>query len=278
MKAKGEHRGHCQACGRVQVVEIPQHIAKHGYRVAGFGYFNGTCSGSMESPLEMDRTITDAIIKDLNAQAARNEVRATALRAGTLQPEQAQELVLGKRQWVWSGPSHSRAREPKMVKWADASPRERQMQIEQDAGEAESFARHARSHAKSMAELADKVHGQPLIDRDAEELAKVNARKAKTQPIEGAYRSKAEQKRALEKLSRAYARHRETMSDWLIKPTSTEPYYQLPFDLYAWRPKHTAHILNKFPELVPTVRVVEQLAKERAEIVARPVIKYGVIA
>ena len=39
MITKGQHRGHCQVCGRIQVVLPSGNIAKHGYRVAGFHFY-----------------------------------------------------------------------------------------------------------------------------------------------------------------------------------------------------------------------------------------------
>lgn len=282
MNTKGQHRGHCQACGRIHVIEPSNRLAKHGYRVAGFGYFNGVCFGSNEFPLEQVRRVTDEIIADMRAQAQRNEVRAIALRGGTLKPERAQRLL--------NGAGHSRMTElnlqgqriPVIVDWSAASPAERRLQIETDASSAESFAKFARSHAASLTELADRVHGQPLIDRDAEELARKAARKAKSAPIEGAYRTKAAQKSDLERVSRQYSHEREVIVDRYLKaprmPNDTESdganvYYSVPHDLHAWRPKTSALVRKVYPELENIVQVIEMLHAQREAIKARPVIK-----
>src|SRR5271166_3547097 len=207
MSIKVQHRGHCQACGRVQVTDGL--LAKHGYRVAGFGYFNGVCHGAGASPLEQDRGMTDRIIADLTKQADRNEARASALRDGECIPHHAQRLHSnGNRVREYSAGKQA----PVLVPWAGASEAERAMQVQTEIGDADSFARHARSHAASMSKLAERVHGQPLIDREQEELDRVAARKAKSDPIEGAYRTKAEQKRALETLSREYSKAREVIT------------------------------------------------------------------
>ncbi len=62
MKTTHTHRGHCQACGRVQAVDTANNlIAKHGYTV-DFGYFDGVCTGSDRQPLEVDKSFTEATI------------------------------------------------------------------------------------------------------------------------------------------------------------------------------------------------------------------------
>lgn len=59
-----EHYGHCQACDRMQ--KLPDGLlAKHGYQVAGYGYFAGVCRGSAHLPYEMECAyIRDTIIPE----------------------------------------------------------------------------------------------------------------------------------------------------------------------------------------------------------------------
>ena len=65
MKTTHTHRGHCQACGRVQAVDTTNNLlAKHGYTV-DFGYFNGVCTGSDRKPLEIDKSFTEQTIVEL---------------------------------------------------------------------------------------------------------------------------------------------------------------------------------------------------------------------
>jgi hypothetical protein len=48
---KSTHRGHCQFCGRLQM--LPSGVlAKHGYTILG-GFFSGVCRGSAHSPFEV---------------------------------------------------------------------------------------------------------------------------------------------------------------------------------------------------------------------------------
>ena len=62
MKTTHTHRGHCQACGRVQAVDTANNLlAKHGYTV-DFGYFDGICKGSDRKPLEVDKSFSEATI------------------------------------------------------------------------------------------------------------------------------------------------------------------------------------------------------------------------
>lgn len=69
-KNKATHLGHCQVCGRRQMLPNGQ-LAKHGYTVE-YGWFNGTCYGSGNLPIELDfKLVEDSIarteihIKDL---------------------------------------------------------------------------------------------------------------------------------------------------------------------------------------------------------------------
>lgn len=73
---KATHNGTCQVCGNAQAIKDGGRLAKHGYTVT-WGFFNGTCSGAGETPLEFDTTIARSTI-------ALCEDRATKLEAKTL--------------------------------------------------------------------------------------------------------------------------------------------------------------------------------------------------
>ena len=49
--AKSTHRGSCQICGKDSMLP-GGFVAKHGYQVAGLGFFNGTCRGAGYAPYE----------------------------------------------------------------------------------------------------------------------------------------------------------------------------------------------------------------------------------
>jgi hypothetical protein len=276
MKTKGQHRGHCQKCGAIQVVLPSGTLADHGYTVPN-GYFRGICQGSHELPLQVSRVITDAIIVAMNDLSARNEAHASALRSGMLKPEKVQRLTSwGAREYTYEGSKQI----PLMREWLLANGDERKAQVELEASQAESDARFFRGHAKSMSELATRVHGTALIDRDAEELARVAERKAKTAPIAGAYRTKIEQKRALEVLSREYSKARTVITNRYLDDVRRSPrvevsqdYYTTPYDLHQWREKHSDMVLKVYPELNDTINQIRGLVIAREEIKARPVIK-----
>jgi hypothetical protein len=52
-----------------------------------------------------------------------------------------------------------------------------------------------------------------------------------------------------------------------------QEYYDIPHELHQWRAKHTAFMLDRYPELAKTVEAIEILVINRNEIKARPVIK-----
>lgn len=278
MKTKGQSRGHCQVCGRIQVVLPGGLIAKHGYTVPS-GYFRGICQGSAHAPLQVERILTDAIILAMRQMAQRHEDYASDLMAGTKVPEQAQQLTAwGSREYTYEGSKQIST--PVMKRWGDATEAEQDAQLKLEIGEAESQARFARSHAESLLELAARVHGQPLIDRDAEELARVNERKAKRAPIPGAFRTKIAQKRELEALNNRFSKLRRVILDRVLNDPARDVrkplqalYWDMPYDLCNWRAKHVALVLDVYPDLAGTVEAIETLVINRKEIKAMPVIK-----
>lgn len=263
MKSKGQNRGHCQACGRIHVVLPSGNLAKHGYAVAGFGYFKGVCQGANHKPLERERYHADAIIRALEERAQLFAQIAVELENGQREPLKAQKVEHGVRQYVRVG----REREPLLVEWSNASVQEKRMQVEHDAGLAESEARHASSHAASMSRLADRVHGQPLIDRDAEELAKVAERKAKSAPIENAYRSQAAKSRDLEQLNRQYSKLNGAFHAAGVN------YMDLPMDLHNFNQRRLSALLAKYPDAKDLLLQAAALYAARELVKSRPVIK-----
>ena len=72
---KATHNGTCQICGNEQAVTAKGYIAKHGYTVE-FGYFEGTCPGSGELPLEKGEAAALDMMLHLDNQAERDELDA----------------------------------------------------------------------------------------------------------------------------------------------------------------------------------------------------------
>lgn len=162
MKAKHTHRGHCQACGAVQAVAaglVTGVLAKHGYVVAGLGYFSGTCRGSKRLPLEVDHTYTDQVIRELHAHADNAEVSALRVGRGEYTPP---HIVTGERDTGRRDARQRRIYEDVLTDWADCTEAQRREWVERTCKEYTNEAMRARQHAKDLAALVIRVHGQPL--------------------------------------------------------------------------------------------------------------------
>lgn len=171
MRAQHTHRGHCQACGAVQAAQIHNGaIAKHGYEVKG-GYFSGTCSGSLQKPLELDRSYTDSVIASCERNAVAADTLAAELAAGIVNPLR---VSLGSKY-------EPKARNGKggyveqWAAWASDVPTDYQRKAQRERDIRESIARgeFMRGHAKRLRELAARVHGQPLRLREKIERTEV---------------------------------------------------------------------------------------------------------
>jgi len=84
-KGKSTHQGHCQACGRLQM--LPNGLLSlHGYTVS-FGYFRGTCRGSKEQPFEKSCELVKTFIADAKVGLASVEAFQAKLRQPATSPE-----------------------------------------------------------------------------------------------------------------------------------------------------------------------------------------------
>jgi hypothetical protein len=276
-------KGHCQACGRVHVVLDGKGImSNHGYKVRA-GYFQGICIGNGYLPLEESRSHLDYVVSYLRREALMHDVKAERLESGADLPEQ----VICRSEPYGSVMYHSRYHDDvdlrgkaMMSPWHQGSVMEQKYQLEADIAHHKSEAGFARSHANSLVSLAARVHGQPLIDRAAEEMVKREKAVAKKAPIEGAYRTKAAQKEALEALNREYEKQRKIIQNhYLAQPdrnSSAEVesvYYALPYQLNHFRSKHAYLIRKVYPVMDPAVSAIEALVIMREVVKARPVVK-----
>ena len=73
---KATHNGTCQVCGRLQAVR-PYGLAHHGYTTS-FGYFQGTCRGSRENPVETHIDLLTSTVAKVRAAAERLSPYTTA--------------------------------------------------------------------------------------------------------------------------------------------------------------------------------------------------------
>lgn len=182
-KTTHTHRGHCQACGRIQAIDNGLAVlAKHGYTVPN-GYFIGACVGGEHKPLEVERTLTDSHISYCLSTALRHDKRLGELKAGLYVPAEVGayedggmmtykdesgkmvtcERSYSSRRYQYKNPGQRFGeRVAVMVKWEDASPYERSQGVKFEIAESESAARFFRSHADMLKKLAANVHGKPV--------------------------------------------------------------------------------------------------------------------
>lgn len=59
---KATHKGQCQVCGKLQMLPDGK-LSKHGYEVAGWGFFNGVCTGAAHLPFEQDISLIEGSIR-----------------------------------------------------------------------------------------------------------------------------------------------------------------------------------------------------------------------
>ena len=148
---KHTHRGNCQVCGALQAVTP---IAKHGYKVKGFGFFMGTCPGSGFEPLQVSRVKCDEVCASLLVNAAEHEALVADYQSGARVPDMA---MTDRSEWV------NKKRVTKMLPWSEAPDYYRDSTIRQLTHQHAQQARFARFHVRDMQALALKIQGQPLV-------------------------------------------------------------------------------------------------------------------
>lgn len=161
MTNKSTHTGICQACGRRQAVHVKSGlIAKHGYTTE-YGFFNGTCGGSDELPLELDTKVNIKIVAATYHWAAEQEAKANGeittvpvevgshYRAGHRIPE---IKSMDRAEFEATQPSYK-----KFDNYVDLLRHKLRRSAE-----------IARADAAQLDALRDKVHGEPLQPRKVE--------------------------------------------------------------------------------------------------------------
>lgn len=84
-KNKSTHKGHCQACGRLQMLPAGV-LAKHGYNIVS-GFFSGTCCGSGHLPYEQSKDLLASLIISAKEDLNRHEDWQKELRAPAKEPK-----------------------------------------------------------------------------------------------------------------------------------------------------------------------------------------------
>lgn len=168
------HRGHCQLCIRVQAIDMRTGlIAKHGYEVPN-GYFIGTCPGSDEKSLHVERRLADAAIKSANerAEAARDFIRR--LQVGEMKPLQAWSGRYVQVEKVSKRTRQTyRVTEREMIAFDEAPAIYQAEAVRTEIFEYEAVERNADNYAKTLtkwaADIFEKVEAYRVEDLDAKE-------------------------------------------------------------------------------------------------------------
>lgn len=284
MKTQHTHLGTCQACGAVQAVDnSTKLVAKHGYKVAGFGFFNGICSGSGRLPAEMDTSYTQVIIVAVADHAVEQERIAALYSSGVLMV-----YTWDVSTWVRGTASKSGHYVTQTLPMFGCSKAQVDRERDHTVYGYENAARMARSHVDSLTKHVLPRLGQPLYTADDLKTVKPVDGKVnvKAGTIEGAFHTKAAQKSALEAIAHSYEREARVVMDACLAsgtgehggrlPAADTLYFNFPSHAIAnYRPRHSAAILAVFPELASVVTEMERLVALRLEVKGRPVVKGG---
>lgn len=146
MQANQQIRGNCQCCGRQQAV-VNGRMSKHGYTVKE-GWFSGICSGRNYAPIQVSRTTTDKIIADISAEIPELIAKAEKVKSGELTPKTIKVRMMSKEEIPFEqGDLRQQLAARTSLEWAYRN-----------------RARAGQDFIKEMTEVADKYHGQPLIE------------------------------------------------------------------------------------------------------------------
>jgi hypothetical protein len=276
MTNEATHNGTCQACGR-QHAFYNGSVAKHGYTVE-HGFFNGVCWGAEKAPAEHSIDLTRSTIETLTKEANKLFDAAAQYRLGREIVSYTEMKYVGRNVADADRTGHIMVTKvfAEQDEYTQRHVRTRFVQERINAAEMRT------RHVEFLNQFVIPRLGQPLIDRNVVKAPKPADGKVnvKTGEIEGAFRTKAAQKSALEGIGRTYEKTRRVVMDKILETAyeartteQREIYDVLPFDLHNFRAKHGVQILTVFPELVHEVAEMNRLFALRNEVKARPVVK-----
>jgi len=130
-------------------------MAKHGYTVE-HGWFQGACSGEAHAPMQTTRTYTDIIVTKVRSDVVELLAQAEKLETGKAKPINI---------------NRGTVRKPDFVLFADAAEYEQKFAIRNAVFELKQKAKMGTSFADMLVEMADKYHGQPLVQVEKKEPA-----------------------------------------------------------------------------------------------------------
>lgn len=154
MSDKIQHRGNCPCCGRQQAVLKSGLMSKHGY-VVDHGWFNGVCTGQNYAPMQIQREVTDDIIKQVRADVEVLFKRAKDLKEERTFPKtvRGHKRVLVERKWEYE-----------KLPFEQGSIYQKEEAVRSFVFSLEQRAKVGSIFAADLEELVNRVHGQPLIE------------------------------------------------------------------------------------------------------------------
>ena len=151
-----KQKGHCQACLRVQAVnDKTGRMSLHGYQVAGFGYFSGTCNGSKELPLEKDTAILDREVVNLREEGKK-------LMTATANDVYQVPVTVNRKTILMNREEYARHHEERGIYGEADEAFDVMAQKTLKAMKAEG--EYMLKFADNLVENRDKIHGRDLID------------------------------------------------------------------------------------------------------------------
>lgn len=192
-------RGRCQACAKLQALTKGR-MALHGYTV-DHGYFNGTCAGAGNPPLQTHRDFADEVLIDILKDCDRLEDAALRMEQGESDPAFAR---------VRDGYRNGRSNY-KLVHYAELSDPQKVATRREAVSDNRNRARMGRAHVESMRPLIEMFHGTALVEVVKPEPAKrISAGEKKVGYTEGAVYTARYQDKA-----RVYYRSNSGRDGWL---------------------------------------------------------------
>lgn len=152
------HRGHCQYCLRVHAIDtVTGRLAKHGYTVEG-GMFSGSCPGSEELSLHVERSATDEVIKRYQKTIKNCEQRIALLVSDEVKPTEAWSGKYETRTETNRRGSYINRHAWKMVPFADAPKEHQEYAVRKEINTYENTAHNAKRISDQMIEWAAKIY------------------------------------------------------------------------------------------------------------------------
>lgn len=151
---KTQLRGNCPYCGNEQAVLKNGKMSKHGYTVK-FGWFNGVCRGENHKPMQIQREVTDGLVRDV-----REEVRLLTSYADDLKTNK----VTLKNVSIRNPLSKTKADRYIVVAFSAATQYQQEYATRHAIYEAESRARTGEQFADYLEKTVNAVHGTKLLE------------------------------------------------------------------------------------------------------------------